>query len=99
MPQGPLRTEVSRLRNSYFDALWESEQPAEAKREYETAGLSSRERPSCILKANLCCWKKAILGWCRKAQEGAAAVFFGRLSEYLGEAAAIRKLIHEENAC
>src|SRR3984893_10554454 len=29
--------------------------------------LSSRERPSCILKANLCCWKKAILGWCRKA--------------------------------
>jgi hypothetical protein len=31
--QGPLRAEVSRLRNSYFDALWESEQPAEAKRE------------------------------------------------------------------
>src|ERR1700730_2981996 len=30
-------------------------------------GLSSREKLSCILKANLCCWKKAILGWCRKA--------------------------------
>src|SRR5437016_5058125 len=28
---------------------------------------SSRERPSCILKANSCYWKKAILGWCRKA--------------------------------
>jgi hypothetical protein len=55
----------------------------------ETAGFSSRERPSCILKANLCCWKKAILGWCRKAHERATAVFFGRLSEYLGEAAAI----------
>src|ERR1700732_2861282 len=40
--------------------------------------LSSRERPSCIFKANLCCWKKAILGWCRKAHEGAAAVLFAR---------------------
>ena len=50
--------------------LWEREQPAEEKpetaRDYET-DWSSRERPSCILKANSCYWKKAILGWCRKA--------------------------------
>ncbi len=53
--------------------LWEREQPAEAKlqtaHEYETAGFVIEGRPSCILKANLCCWKKAILGWCRKAHD------------------------------
>jgi len=51
--------------------LWEREQPAEAKpqtaRDYETVGLVLEGRPSCILKANSCYWKKAILGWCRKA--------------------------------
>jgi hypothetical protein len=35
----------------------------------------------------------------KKGARRAAAVFFGRLSEYLGEAAAIRKLTHDENAC
>ena len=55
--------------------LWESEQPDEAKREYEMAGFVIEGKAELLLKANLCCWKKAILEWCRKAHEGAAAVF------------------------
>ena len=47
--------------------LWEREQPAKAKsqtaRDYEAVHWSSRKGRA----ANSCCWKKAILGWCRKA--------------------------------
>src|SRR3984893_11913481 len=43
--------------------LWESEQPAEAKRKYETAGFVIEGKAELLLKANLCCWKKAILEW------------------------------------
>ena len=46
--------------------LWEREEPGETKtqtaRDYETVGLVLEGKAGCILKANSCYWKKAILG-------------------------------------